>query len=392
MNRIGMNMERVKKQNRALILNYINAKGPVSRKDIAEATGLTAAAVTQITAALISEGVLAEAGTVRDNAGAAGRSKVLLDIDPESSLVLTINIEPDETTVAVCGLKGEVVMDRKRGGEPLISRFPTDRTVEPVELLTQAAVACNALGKSLPARLSKRLDCVSVGITGIVDTVNGQSVHAYGIWDEPVDVCSILERELGYPVIIENNVDAFSAAELLYGSGHTGMDFLTVKWGPGIGGTVMIDGNIYKGRHGKSAEVGHLIVEPGGIPCVCGRRGCLETRASYKALSAIMPFEGQGDFDEAWDAASPETKEKIDEAIDLLARTIVNSGTLMAPGRVVLFGSLAGIPSLREKLIEACSAYDPAYDKSRVVYTKLAGREGYAGPAAVYAKSRLFTG
>ena len=387
-----MNMERVKRQNRALILNYINATGPVSRKDIAEATGLTAAAVTQITAALISEGVLAEAGTVRDSAGTAGRSKVLLDIDPEASLVYTVNIEPDETTVAVCGLKGQVIMDKKRGGSPLITRFSTDRTVEPVELLTQAAVACNALGKALPARLSKRLGAVSVGITGIVDTEKGLAVHAYGIWDEPVDVCGILGRELGLPVMIENNVDAFSAAELLFGTGHAGMDFLTIKWGPGVGGTVMIDGSIYKGRHGKTAEMGHLIVEPGGTLCVCGRRGCLETRASYRALSAILPFEGQADFDEAWAKASPETKEKIDEAIDLLARTIVNSGTLMAPGRVVLFGSLAGIPSLREKLINACRAYDPAYDKSRVIYTCLAGREGYAGPAAVYAKSRLFTG
>jgi len=104
MNRTGMNMERVKRQNRSLILNYINSTGPVSRKDIAAATGLTAAAVTQISAALISEGVLTVKGTSTERTGEAGRRKVLLDIDPEVSLAYTVNIEPDITTIAVCGV------------------------------------------------------------------------------------------------------------------------------------------------------------------------------------------------------------------------------------------------------------------------------------------------
>ena len=71
----GMNMERVKKQNRSLILGYINDNGPLSRKDIAAATGLTPASVTQITTQLIDDGLLKELGAVRDEKRSVGRKR-----------------------------------------------------------------------------------------------------------------------------------------------------------------------------------------------------------------------------------------------------------------------------------------------------------------------------
>lgn len=387
MNRIGMNMERVKRQNRSLILSYINENGPVSRTDIAQATGLTAAAVTQITGALIAEGILYEASVSTEKTGAAGRKKVPLDIESNAALVYAVNIEPDETTVAVCGLKGEPLTYR---GQKIITRFATDTAAAPEEFLERIAGVCRTLSKDLSGRLIKRIDCVSVGITGLVDVANGISMRAYGIWRKPVNVASILGSALGLPVMVENNVDAFSAAELLYGEGRSENDFLTIKWGPGVGSTVIIGGEIYRGKTGKSAELGHFIVEPGGKLCTCGRRGCLETRLSYRALSEIMHFDLETSFDEAWEAASPETKEQIDEAIDLFARSIVNTGTILAPGRIVLFGGLTGIKSLRDKLIEACKVYDPAYDEDRIIHTTLTGMESYIGPAAVYARQKLF--
>ena len=376
MNRTGMNMERVKRQNRSLILNYINSTGPVSRKDIAAATGLTAAAVTQISAALISEGVLTVKGTSTERSGEAGRRKVLLDIDPEVSLAYTVNIEPDITTVAVCGVKGFAVLSDD--GEPIVKSIPTDKESSPAYYLGQIASYCHELSKSVPDRLRDRIECVSVGITGIVDLENGISKHAYGIWNEEVDVRAILKKCLGLPVLVENNVDAFSTGELLFGAGQDNIDFLTVKWGPGVGSTVIVDGDVFRGKHGKTAEFGHFIVDPNGELCSCGRRGCLETRLSVRALGPLLP-------------PSKKTEKQIDEAIDLFARSIVNAGTITAPGRIVLFGRLAGDPVLRGKLIKACKAYDPSYDENRITYTSLSDRESFVGPAAVCANARLFS-
>ena len=109
MRNVGINMERVKIENRSLILKCINNNGPISRKDIARITGLTAASVTQITTGLISEGALFELGAISENQGTAGRKKVLLDLNQDFGYVLAINIESETTTIAVCDIKGNIL-------------------------------------------------------------------------------------------------------------------------------------------------------------------------------------------------------------------------------------------------------------------------------------------
>jgi len=380
-----MNMERVKLQNRALITGYINDNGPVSRKDIAIATGLTAASVTQITAALIDEGILKELGTSPEVTKGAGRKKVLVDIDHSFAYVLALNIESDTTTAALCDIKGRPV---KSGGKQLLESFPTDRSLSPEDLLVNAANVCRKLTDSASAAVRKRISCVSVCLTGIVDTKNGISVHAYGIWSEPVDVRSILTRELGLPVMLENNVDAFGIAELFFGIGRTNDNVLMIKWGPGVGSTIIIDDRIYKGRLGKTAEMGHIIIEKNGKLCSCGRKGCLETIVSYRALNEIIKFLPTG-FEEAYLSADKEAQAKINDIIDTFARSIVNTGTILAPRRIVLFGKLFAGKEIRDKLIECCKNYDPSYDEKRIIHTSLSDKESYLGPAAVFVQSKL---
>ena len=187
MNRSGMNMETVKIRNRSLILKHINDHGPVSRKELAAATGLTPASVTQITMQLHSENLLTELGAVQEPSGRAGRKEVLLDILADASLVLSLNIEPEETTAALCDLKGEVAQDAD--GDDLLVRFPTDREVLPKTFLRMASDRLEEMLLRVPADLRDRIGGLSVGITGVVDTENGVSKRAYSpfmssvIWD-----------------------------------------------------------------------------------------------------------------------------------------------------------------------------------------------------------------
>ena len=386
MRRQGMNNERVKLQNRAMILSYINDNGPVSRKDIAIATGLTPASITQITTQLIAEGILKELGTMEQEQGGVGRRKVLLDIDAASSLVCTINIESKDTTMAVCDLKGMPVKDAEGGA--LLRCTGTDREKTPEDFLRQAAGICRELIEKLSEDEKKKLSAVSVGIAGAVDADRGVSLHAYGIWGRSVDIKSVLEDELELPVMIENNVDAFAQAEILYGTGREKDDLLIIKWGPGVGSTIVSGGRVYKGRKGKTAELGHFIVKKDGKPCSCGRKGCLETEVSYRALRKGLDFAPE-EFGERYEAAGEEERAFIDSAIDLFARSIVNAATLVAPSRIILAGNLFMSPVIREKLIRSCSSYDRAFSEKRILYTTLSGREGYAGPAAVFAMQKL---
>jgi predicted NBD/HSP70 family sugar kinase len=389
MTKTGMNMERVRQENRALILNCIEAKGPVSRTDIAEMTGLTAASVSQITTALLDEGVLTETGTDRSRSGSVGRRKVLLDIAADAGYCYAVNIESSETAVAIVDRKGRLLRNAVSGdGLPLIRVIPTDASVSPEAFLARVADTCRALSSSLRAEAARRIECCSVGAVGPVDPERGAALHAYGIWDAPVEVARILERELHLPVLCENNVDAFATAEMLFGDGRTKDHLLILKWGPGVGATVVTDGVIYKGTRGRAAELGHLIVDPAGERCSCGRTGCLETMVSADALNRILPFT-PGTFASAYEHADEATKRRFDEAVDLFARSIVNAGTILAPDRIILAGNLFRNPTLRSMFIRACAAYDGAYDESRIIYTTLGSYEPYAGPAAVYLKSVL---
>ena len=373
----GMNMVQVKKRNRSSILNCIMQKGPMSRKDIAEITGLTPAAVTLICGELIQQGLLQEMGVDTFSTG-AGRKKVLVDVNYNCYYVMTINIESDNTFLALSNMKGEC-LDKET--------IETDRSVEPEVFLANIVKLCHRICDR--SQLGTKLAGVSVTVPGVVDRERGVSVHAYGVWKQQVAVCDILKDELGLPIWLENNVNAFAVAELLYGLGREYDNLLVIKWGPGVGSTIVIDGQVYKGRHGKAAELGHFIIERNGAMCNCGRRGCLETKVSYRALSGIVPFAVE-EFGEVYRKAAAEGKDGIfQEAIDLFARTIVNSMTILAPNRVVLFGSLFCDIIIRDRLIEACEMYDPRYGAGRIIYSTLAEKEKYIGPVAVFVQSIL---
>ena len=378
----GINMERVKRENRSLILKCINDIGPVSRIDIAEATGLTAASVTQITTSLIAEGILSEVGISPENTGTAGRKKILLDINPDSAWVIAVNIESETTTAAVCDMKGNIV-------NGLFRQIPTDKKSAAKKFLHELSGICMSLAVGLKPKQRRLIKCVSIGLPGIVDKENGIAVHAYGVWKEPVNIAQIMNEKLSLPVIVENNVNAFSAAEILFGIGKNYDSLLVIKWGPGVGSTIVVDKKVYEGRHGKNAELGHFIVKKDGKQCSCGRKGCLETVLSYKELQKTAPFAPEN-FGEVYSSSKGTVKKSFDNAIDLFARTIVNTSTILAPNRIVLSGSLFGSAIVRDKLIECCKAYDPAYNENRICYTALSSKESYIGPVAVYIERYLY--
>lgn len=388
MRKSGINLEQVKKENRSLIIKCINDNGPTSRKDIAEKTGLTAASVTQITTQLIADNILYELGSVAENTGLAGRKKVLLDLNPKYAYVLSVNIESEITTIAICDIKGNILSGEK---DVFLLQFNTkEKSHSPENFLDDIADKCNKLIDLLSKEEKQLLKCVSVGIPGIVDKENGLAVHAYGIWDEEVAVKAVLEKNIkgNIPVMLENNVNAFATAEVLLGYGREYDSLLLIKWGPGVGSTIVIDGKVYEGRHGKTAELGHLIVKPGGKKCSCGRRGCLETIISHKALSQLLDFDPDY-LSDAIASAPLSVQENFGSYIDNFATSIINTCTIIAPNRIILSGYLFHDVKIRNMVVNACKKYDKSYNSNRIRYTKLYEKENYIGPVAAYIKRCL---
>lgn len=128
-------------------------------------------------------------------------------------------------------------------------------------------------------------DAVGLGIAGRV-TVGGEvaaSPNLRGVRDAPVR--RLLETELGHPVPTANDATCATLAEWRLGAAAGASDVVLVTLGTGIGGGFVVGGALVHGRHGFAGEVGHMVVVPDGIPCVCGRRGCWERYASGAGIA-----------------------------------------------------------------------------------------------------------
>lgn len=370
----------------------------MSRKDIAIRLGLTPATVTLICTDLISAGFLCEKGEVEEERR-AGRRKVLIDINYQYRHVLSISIEAARTCIAISNLKGQNL-----GAKWL----PTDGMQEPERFLKKVADE----GKALMWEHGVTKDMVlgiGVSIPGPVNRKAGLSQHAYRIWSQPVPVGALIGRQMDLPVIVENNVKAFAEGELIYGNGKEWENLLFIKWGPGVGSAIIIQGRIYDSQNSKTAEIGHYIVEKDGKRCRCGRKGCLETKVATHAIAEqvraactkeTMPglyslVKGDVSRIEARNIADwIETEEEgfwrvFDDVIEQLARVAVNTITLLAPDKVIIYGEMFSHPGVEERFLHFCSHYDPSYHGGYILKSKLSGRIEYIGPLAV-AVNELF--
>lgn len=130
----------------------------------------------------------------------------------------------------------------------------------------------------------EQVTAVCVACAGYIDRAGATVLFAPNLaWrDEPLK--QRLEQRVPYPVTIENDANAAAFGEFMHGAGHDVDDMIMLTIGTGVGGGVILGGELFRGTYGIGAEVGHMRVVPDGIRCGCGNRGCLEAYASGSAL------------------------------------------------------------------------------------------------------------
>ncbi len=270
--------------NRASILNVIKAHGPIARTDIAELTGLSPATVTGLTAELIEDGLILikEEGDSR-----GGRRPILLALDSRGAYVIGIKLAEEHATLALTDLNAEIVTKR--------TVLLGERDPEHVSRLLADSV--RAVLRSAGISQSHLLG-VGVGLAGVIDPQTGVCrVSPHNGWRD-VPFAKLLEDELGCIVHLDNNVNTLTRVEQLYGIGQRVRDFLVITIGRGIGMGIVANGQVYRGARGGGGEFGHMVVDPDGMVCGCGNRGCLETfvaepwllhRARQRGLDVTEP-------------------------------------------------------------------------------------------------------
>ena len=189
------------------------------------------------------------------------------------------------------------------------------------------------------------------------------------------------------PVALGHDVRAGALAEHRLGAGRGATGMLFLPLGYGVAGAVIADGHLLRSR-GYAGEIGHLIVEPDGDGCGCGRRGCLESVASAASIGrryAARAGRAMATAEEVADlvrAGDPIAGQVWSEAVAALAFSIGVTVVLVAPDVVVIGGglSLAG-----ELLLEPLRAAIPArisfQPRPRIVVAELGDRAGCLGAA-----------
>jgi glucokinase len=185
-------------------------------------------------------------------------------------VALTVGVDVGGTKVAagVVDEDGRVVAQVRRATAAQVAGA-AERTI--AELVLELATA-------------HPVEAVGVGAAGLVDETRSVVRFAPNLGWREQPLRALLEAATGLPVVVENDANAAAWAEYRFGAARGRDDVVMLTVGTGIGGALILGGLLYRGGFGLAGEVGHLVLDPDGPPCGCGRRGCWEQFASGNAL------------------------------------------------------------------------------------------------------------
>ncbi len=247
-----------------------------------------------------------------------------------------------------------------------------------------------ALAQNVMAAAQERPLAVGVASAGQIDPQQGDVVFATD--NLPGWTGLALGRRLAdalyLPIFAENDVNAFALAEALLGAGRGYRHQVLLAVGTGVGGGLVINGQLYSGSMGRGGEIGHVCVVPGGRPCTCGQIGCLE---SYAGMRVMLPASGYASLRAlATDYLAGASIPAVDEAAHWLGHGLAMAAHMLGPEVLLVGGSigLLGERYLDDVRRSYAVAAMKSYRNIPILPTQLGADSGLLG-AGVYARQRI---
>jgi len=250
--------------NEKMILRKIFLTEKIDRASLARETGISAGTVTKIVSELINEGLVMEVG---ESTSTGGRKPILLCMNPAYGNILGVKIGLGYLQLIIANLTGEIVTKQ---------RIDFGESSEPVKI-------SKLIKQFVDDRNNNHLVGASVAVSGTVDSSNGIVLDSFILRWKNVKFGEMLSKQLKVPVYIMNDVDSFTTTHLWKGKLRKHSNALVITLGTGIGGSLIVNGELYTGN-GGAGEVGHMTVYENGNRCNCGSLGCLEAEAGFEAL------------------------------------------------------------------------------------------------------------
>jgi predicted NBD/HSP70 family sugar kinase len=323
--------QQTKLHNRELVLRTITDHQTISRAEIARITKLTRTTVSDAVGALLNEGLVKEVGF---GSSLGGKNPILLSLVADSRYLIGLNLAQDRFVGAIVNLRGNI---RQICELPVVDRNG-DQAMELVYQILD----------ELMQSQWKPVVAIGVGAPGLINTREGVVLNAVNLDWRDLHLAALLEQRYGIPVSVLNDSQATAIGEYVYGGPHAPEgNLVVVNVKQGIGAGILINGRLFQGDGGGAGEIGHVVVQENGARCRCGKRGCLETVASVRAVIDHVQLrrgvEKPGTLDEikaAFESGDPLVREIVLSAGRALGNELGNLVATLNINKIVLTGDM----------------------------------------------------
>ncbi len=333
----GLNNARVRQINKVLFLSHLWREKQLSKSRLAQLTGLSIPAVSNILQELLDEQRISHSS---EKMSARGLNSGSYQIPLHGAWTLCMAVSPTSIECQLADARLLAVDDLQH----IAINAPT-----PQSLLSAIANCWRQYHNRYPQQEIN----LALGVHGQVDPLTGVSqTMPQAQWKSPVEMKYLLEEQLGVQVRIDNDCVMLALAEKWQSHG-TEQDFCVINVDYGIGSSFVINDQIYRGSLNGSGQIGHTIVNPDGVACDCGRYGCLETVASLSALKkqARIWLKSQPSATEldpqtltsaqlirAWERGDPWVKNWVDRSANAIGLSLYNFLNILNINQIWLYG------------------------------------------------------
>jgi len=228
----------------------------------------------------------------------------------------------------------------------------------------------------------KEIKSAAIGAPGPIDTRRGVLVNPPNLpgWQNS-PLAELLSEAMGCPVYLENDANLAGLGEFHQGAGVGTTNMIYMTWSTGIGGGLILGGQLYAGSHGTAGEVGHMILNPDGPLDACGQRGCLEVYAGGRAMQ-VRTGESAAEIFDAAAGGDQEAYDLVQSAARYVGVALISLTNILDPDMIVIGGGVTRSWGLVAPTIRSVLQSSPFITPSRrpdIRRARLGDRAGQVG-------------
>ncbi|MDQ2851166.1 MAG: ROK family transcriptional regulator [Actinomycetota bacterium] len=352
--------EQIRQHNLGLVLRHLHQRSELTRSELVEVTGLNRSTIAALVAELTNQGMVTQHRSNAVQSG-AGRPSHLVTTSARAVYGLAVDVDVQTATVAAIGLGGQMLARRTWHHQGSSTR--------PGPVVKRLGQVASELAQELAGGI-----CVGigVGVPGMVRSRDGYVLNAPNLGWHDVPFGALLRKVFDVPVRCGNDGDLAALAEHQRGAAMGYDNMICIIGRVGVGSGIISAGLPLQGERGYAGEIGHMCIDPHGVLCHCGRRGCLEQYAGEAALLTAARAEGLllrtlPQLFTAATAGDPAALRAVNKVAHHLAIGTRNLINLLDPQMVVFTGHLADVLSHSRDVIQEAIAQAAVADTSRPV-------------------------